>query len=340
MKHSSVKPPHHLHVVRIILFALLILAFFLVKSVSAGSQQAAQTSQAVLAYATNVSISGLLSATNSYRAQNGLAPLSLNGRLNNSSQAKAQHMIDNNYWAHVAPDGTQPWYFFNQAGYSYSAAGENLAYGFDSSQAAVDAWMGSPSHRANMLGSYVDVGFGIANGDNYQGNQNTVIVAHYGTPQAAPAPAPAPQPAPPAPATTKPTPPPATPTAPAPTNTPSQESTPQEPVVTPTKEDTVVPTKEETPATPVLNAAPVTAAVPKNISLFESIKQRQAPLLAIAAVGLVLASSAGFVMTHRRLFHHALATGENFVVHHPAFDFAAVTVVTVLILTTTISRIG
>lgn len=340
MKHSSVKPPHHLHVVRVILFALLLLAFFLVKSVSAGSQQAAQTSQQVLAYATNVSISGLLSATNSYRAQNGLGALSLNSKLNNSSQNKAQHMINNNYWSHVAPDGTQPWYFFNQAGYSYNAAGENLAYGFDSSQGTVDAWMASPSHKANVLGSYADVGFGIANGENYQGNQNTVIVAHYGTPQAAQAAPPAPAPAPTPTTTTTPKPtttaPPSTPT-PAEPSVPTPSETPSEPQTT---EDTVTNGSKEAIVTPVLNTIPVTAATPKDISLLESLRQRQAPLLAIAGIGLTVAAAGGFVMTHRRLFHHALATGENFVIHHPAFDFATVAIVTVLILTTTISRIG
>jgi uncharacterized protein YkwD len=335
MKHSSVKPPHHLHVVRVILFALLLLAFFLVKSVSAGSQQAAQTSQQVLAYATNVSISGLLSATNSYRAQNGLGALSLNSQLNSSSQSKAQHMIANNYWSHVAPDGTQPWYFFNQAGYSYAAAGENLAYGFDSSQGTVDAWMASPSHKANVLGSYVDVGFGIANGENYQGNQNTVIVAHYGTPQAAPAPAPTPAPT--STTTPKPTTTPA-PSTPVPTEPAAPASeTASEPQTT---EDTVVNEPKETTIKPVSNTIPVAAAASKDISLMESLRQRQAPLMAIAGIGLTVAAAGGFVMTHRRLFHHALATGENFVIHHPAFDFATVAVVTALILTTTISRIG
>lgn len=335
MKKSRVKQTHHLHVSRIVFIGLLLLALFLTKSVSAGIEQT-RSSADVLAYATNVSISNLLSATNSYRAQNGLGPLNLQGQLNSSAQSKAQHMINNNYWSHVAPDGTQPWYFFTQAGYNYSSAGENLAYGFDSSQGVVDAWMNSPSHRANVLGSYADVGFGIANGESYQGNQNTVIVAHYGTRPAAPAPAPAPAPTPPPASTSSPTPPPSNPTPsaePAAENTPAPTEANEQPK-TESKEDTIVPvTKPE-------GAPDVAVAATKNITLLESLQQHQAPLIAIVGLGMTVAASAGFVATHRRLFKHALATGENFVIHHPIIDFAAVAIVTVIILSTTISKIG
>lgn len=340
MKQKAAKP-HYLHSIRILLFACLFLSLFLVKSVTAGSQQVAGSPKSVLAYATNVSISGLLSATNSYRIQNGLAPLSSNSMLNTSAQNKAQHMIDNDYWAHVAPDGTQPWYFFTQAGYNYAAAGENLAYGFDTSQSTVDAWMASPSHRANLLGNYIDVGFGIANGSNYQGGQNTVIVAHYGTPQSPPPP---PPPAP------DPTPPPApisstAPSSPEPPSVPPTASRPVDPPVAADKpsvrQDTVIPPAETKPdPAQAGKPAPVTAASMKSVSLLDSLRARQAPLAAIAGMGLTAAAAGGLVMTHRRLFRHALATGERFVIHHPALDFATVATVTVLILTSTVARIG
>lgn len=142
----------------------------------------------VLGYATNVNISALLSSTNNERAGSGLSGLSLNSKLNQAAQSKANHMIANNYWSHYAPDGTSPWYFIESAGYSYERAGENLAYGFSSSGGVVQGWMDSPTHRANILDSgFSEVGFGIANGENFQGSENTVVVAMYGQP---PAPAP------------------------------------------------------------------------------------------------------------------------------------------------------
>lgn len=151
----------------------------------------------VLGYATNVSVSGLLSATNAERAAAGKSALGLSGKLNTAAQGKANHMIANNYWAHTSPDGVSPWYWFGYAGYDYLTAGENLAYGFNTSDGVVNGWMNSSSHRANMLnGAYEQVGFGIANGSNYQGGANTVVVAHYGDPAvlAEEDPAPAPKP--------------------------------------------------------------------------------------------------------------------------------------------------
>src|SRR5688500_4737764 len=161
----------------------------------------------VLVYATSMSHTELAAATNNYRQQNGLAPLAVNNKLNSGAQAKANDMVAKNYWSHTAPDGTEPWAFFTAAGYSYSRAGENLAYGFSTSQETVSAWMNSAGHRANILGNYAEMGFGFTNGEAYQGYNNTVVVAFYGTPAvvaAAPAPtapSPPPKPAPHQPAT-------------------------------------------------------------------------------------------------------------------------------------------
>jgi uncharacterized protein YkwD len=147
----------------------------------------------VLGYATNVSNSGLLAETNAERSVAGLGTLKLNSKLNAAAQSKAQDMVDDNYWAHDSPDGKTPWFWFDLAGYSYSKAGENLAYGFATSTDVVDGWMNSPPHRANILDSeYTEVGFGIMDGATFQGNENTVVVAMYAKPLKASTPAPAP----------------------------------------------------------------------------------------------------------------------------------------------------
>lgn len=104
-KHTA----HHIHAMRIILLGMLLIAVSIVRIDAHALPR--MTKPSVLAYATSMSRSDLFAAANSSRAANGLAPFTLNGQLNNSAQAKAQHMADNNYWAHVAPDGTQPWYF-------------------------------------------------------------------------------------------------------------------------------------------------------------------------------------------------------------------------------------
>ena len=159
----------------------------------------------VLAFATNINNDGLLSATNQRRADAGVGNVSIDSKLNQAAQAKANDMASRNYWAHNTPDGTPPWAFITNAGYSYSRAGENLACGFNDSTAVITGWYNSPSHRENLLaGAYKHVGFGIANANNYNcgdlaAGQQTIIVAMYGTPYeqasaAAPAtPAPAPR---------------------------------------------------------------------------------------------------------------------------------------------------
>lgn len=138
----------------------------------------------VLAYATEMSTTSLLNATNQQRQTNGRQPLTLNSQLAKAAQAKANDMARRNYWAHNTPDGVEPWAFIQNTGYAYQKAGENLAYGFPTSSDAVSGWMNSPGHRANLLDSaFKDVGFGFANMPDYQNNgPETIVVAEYGNP--------------------------------------------------------------------------------------------------------------------------------------------------------------
>ncbi len=108
-------------------------------------------------------------------------PLIENDLLNQSACAKARHMVDNNYWSHIAPDGTDPFKFIVEAGYTpYQKAGENLAYGYETSKTVVDGWVKSPKHEENLVYIYNDVGVCTLTNVMYQGGTNTVIVAHYG----------------------------------------------------------------------------------------------------------------------------------------------------------------
>lgn len=138
-----------------------------------------------LAYATEMSASGLLDATNTERAENNKTSLKLNSKLASAAQAKANDMVKRDYWSHNTPDGKEPWVFISQAGYTYKKAGENLAYGFLTSSATVSGWMSSASHKANMLDSaFSEVGFGYANSNNFNDDgKQTVVVAMYGSPK-------------------------------------------------------------------------------------------------------------------------------------------------------------
>lgn len=136
----------------------------------------------VLGRVTDVTVSGLLDGTNQARQSSGLSPLSINSKLNQAAYAKAQDMLAKNYWAHTSPDGTPPWKWFSDYGYSYDSAGENLAKNYPTSDAVIKAWLASPTHRANVLNSkYQDVGFAVVDG-NLQGQNTLLVVALYAQP--------------------------------------------------------------------------------------------------------------------------------------------------------------
>jgi hypothetical protein len=135
----------------------------------------------VLGYAANISPDEVIRLTNEKRAQAGLAPLSTNSVLSQAAQAKGADMLNKDYWAHVSPDGTQPWYFFTSFGYKYKYAGENLARDFQDPASAVEAWMASPSHKENLLsGKYKEIGIAVVEGD-LAGVDTTIIVQFFGT---------------------------------------------------------------------------------------------------------------------------------------------------------------
>ena len=111
---------------------------------------------------------------NQERARNGLDELKLNDKLNTSAQLKANDMKEFDYWAHNNPNGTEPWHFFDVAGYKYEAAGENLAKCWDTPEDTVKGWMNSPTHKENILGDYSETGLG-----SYYKGDCLVIVNHF-----------------------------------------------------------------------------------------------------------------------------------------------------------------
>lgn len=135
----------------------------------------------ILGYASNVTVSDLLTQTNARRLAAGAGALSLNSQLSAAASAKAADMFANQYWAHNSPTGRDPWSFIVGAGYNYLFAGENLARDFGDSKSVVDAWMNSPTHRDNLLNSrYREIGFAVVNG-KYGNHETTLVVQMFGT---------------------------------------------------------------------------------------------------------------------------------------------------------------
>jgi hypothetical protein len=126
----------------------------------------------------------IVDLTNEQRQDQALGTLRRNATLDEAARLKAQHMANNQYFAHYSPDGVSPWYWFNEVSYNFVHAGENLAIHFTDSGDVVEAWMESPTHRANIMnGNYSEIGVGTAEG-TYDGYATVYVVQLFGTPAA------------------------------------------------------------------------------------------------------------------------------------------------------------
>ena len=135
----------------------------------------------ILGYASEISVSEVIALSNQKRHDNGLPGLTENSLLNQAAYAKGQDMLAKDYWAHVSPEGIQPWKFFTDSGYTYRYAGENLARDFSNAGSTVEAWMASTSHRDNLLSNkYQEIGVAVVEGD-LNGVDTTIIVQLFGT---------------------------------------------------------------------------------------------------------------------------------------------------------------
>lgn len=122
--------------------------------------------------------------TNIERDGANTVKLTRNVLLDKAAELKAEHMAKNNYFAHYSPEGVSPWYWFEQVSYQYAHAGENLAVHFTDSDAVVEAWMNSPTHRANIVNAnYTEIGVGTAKG-TLDGFPTVFVVQLFGAPAA------------------------------------------------------------------------------------------------------------------------------------------------------------
>lgn len=115
----------------------------------------------------------IMELVNQERWNNGqLAPLKQNDQLDSAAETHSNNMAVRNFIMHCDPDtGTLPWDRMAAAGYNYSSAGENIAWGYPDPQAVVAGWMASAGHRANILSTtYRELGNGYVYQSGDQGN--------------------------------------------------------------------------------------------------------------------------------------------------------------------------
>ena len=103
----------------------------------------------------------LLDKLNAYRAEAGVAGMSISGKLSGIAYLRAQEASSS--WSHTRPDGRGYTSAMSDHGYGYGTSAELMVYVSGSGDAASIAakWMSSDSHSANILsGSFSTVGIG------------------------------------------------------------------------------------------------------------------------------------------------------------------------------------
>lgn len=104
---------------------------------------------------------------NKQRVNNGLKALKVDAELQRVARIKAQDMVDNNYFSHNSPTYGTPFQMLNSFKISYKTAAENIA-GNSSNTGAVNSWMNSSGHKANILNSsYNYTGIGVVSSKKY-----------------------------------------------------------------------------------------------------------------------------------------------------------------------------
>ncbi|MEX0168346.1 CAP domain-containing protein [Streptomyces sp. LMG1-1-1.1] len=104
----------------------------------------------------------VVALANAERERSGCGPLRAEGHLRTAAQGHADDMAARDYYRHDTPEGRDAGDRITGAGYAWSTWGENIHRGPQTPARAMEDWMESPSHRANILNcAFRDIGVGV-----------------------------------------------------------------------------------------------------------------------------------------------------------------------------------
>jgi uncharacterized protein YkwD len=104
----------------------------------------------------------VLKLVNAERAKGGVSALTMSSQLTAPANKRAKEIEQK--FSHTRPNGTQWSTVLDEFNVSVSAAGENLAYNYNTPEAVVEGWMNSPGHRANIMNpKFHKIGIGVYN---------------------------------------------------------------------------------------------------------------------------------------------------------------------------------
>jgi hypothetical protein len=140
---GGASPPHERRSVRGSAFAALAAGIGLASCTSGALQPATPIA---------VDAGRAASLVSSYRAQNGLGPVTVDTRLMRAAADMAMAMGQRDRMGHRV--GGSLARRLSAAGYDWGATAENLGAGYQSLDAAMAGWKASSGHRKNLLNSY------------------------------------------------------------------------------------------------------------------------------------------------------------------------------------------
>jgi uncharacterized protein YkwD len=171
--------------------ARTVIAVAVVALLGALAAPAAQSGKVANRVALSSLESGVLSDLNKIRAQHGLQPVKISARLTASATQHSKEMGADGYFEHSSHDGTVFWKrinrWYGQSGYGYWSVGENLLWSSPDVDpaGAMQLWMNSPEHRANILTArWREIGISAvhlpAAPGTYKGLEVTIITTDFG----------------------------------------------------------------------------------------------------------------------------------------------------------------
>jgi uncharacterized protein YkwD len=114
----------------------------------------------------------MLGRVNSERRRSGVGALRPNPLLDHAAQRYADRMVEKGFYGHTGPEGDTVYERVQESGYRADIVSENLARGQFSVTEVMKGWMGSETHRRNILSPLVrEAGFGLAKGKSAEGFQ-------------------------------------------------------------------------------------------------------------------------------------------------------------------------
>ena len=109
----------------------------------------------------------LLDLVNLHRVSMGLNALVESAPLTEVARDHSVDMMTQTYFGHLSPEGLTAGGRLSEAGVTWTSVGENLAEGWSTPRAVLDAWLLSPLHRENLeRADWTHAGVGVALGED------------------------------------------------------------------------------------------------------------------------------------------------------------------------------